>query len=271
MAMGHAKIKMIRSKTVGPQHLGLMAQIAQPSIQSLLIEMQVSGQGLATGTAFVIQAGSGAFLVTNRHNVTGRHQETDAPLSPTGGVPSHLVVVHNRKGHLGQWVLKTESLYSGTSPRWREHPILGAKADFVALQLTDLADVELYPYDPGNPGPNIFVGPADSVSVIGFPFGVAAGGAFGVWATGFLASEPDVDFNNLPIQLIDCRSREGQSGSPAVAYRSGGSVPMVGGGSSIYGSAVWRFIGIYSGRINKESDLGIVWKSSAIHQLVGTL
>lgn len=244
-----------------------MPQIAQPSVQSLLIEMQVNGQGLSTGTAFVIQVASGAFLVTNRHNVTGRHQETGVPLSPTGGIPTHLVVVHNRKGHLGHWVLKTEPLYAGATQRWREHPTLGSQADFVALQLMDLADVELFPYDPGNPGPSIFVGPADSVSVIGFPFGVTAGGAFGVWATGFLASEPDVDFNSLPIQLIDCRSREGQSGSPVIAYRSGGSVPMIGGGSSTYGGAVSRFIGIYSGRINKESDLGIVWKASAIHQL----
>lgn len=33
----------------------------------------------------------------------------------------------------------------------------------------------------------------------------------------------------------------------------------------------WRFIGIYSGRINSESDLGLVWKASAIQQLVVTL
>lgn len=105
-------------------------------------------------------------------------------------------------------------MYIGDKPRWVEHPTLGPKADFVALQLTDLNDVELYPYDPANPGPQIMVGPADPVSVIGFPFGLTAGGAFGVWATGFLASEPEVDFNNLPIQLIDCRTRQGQSGSP---------------------------------------------------------
>lgn len=248
-----------------------MPQIAQPSVQSLLIEMQVNGTPLSTGTAFVVKAASGPHLLTNRHNLTGRHQETGAPLSPTGGIPTHIVVVHNRKGNLGQWVLKNEPLYAGTTPRWREHPALGTTADFVALPLTDLVDVDLCPYDATNPGANIFVGPADSVSVIGFPFGVTAGGAFGVWATGFLASEPDVDFNNLPIQLVDCRTRQGQSGSPVIAYRSGGMVPMVGGGASAFAGPVWRFIGIYSGRINNESDLGLVWKASAIQQLVVTL
>src|SRR5882672_11503222 len=181
-----------------------MGHIAQPSVQSLLIEMQFNGQPLSTGTAFVVQSAKGAHLITNRHNVTGRNQDTAAPLSPTGGVPSDIVIVHNRKGQLGQWVPRTEPLYIGGTPRWREHPALGPKADVVALPLTSLNDVELYPYDPANPGPAIFVGPADSVSVIGFPFGMTAGGAFGVWATGFLASEPDIDFNGLPIQLIDC-------------------------------------------------------------------
>lgn len=249
-----------------------MRTIAKPSIQSLFIEMQVNGTPLSTGTAFVVNTPSkGPHLVTNRHNVTGRHQETGAPLSKTGGIPTHIVVVHNRKGHLGQWVPRSEALYVNDSPRWVEHPALGAKADFVALALTDLNDVDLYPYDPTKPGPGILVGPADPVSVIGFPFGMTAGRAFGVWATGFLASEPDVDFNGLPIQLIDCRTRQGQSGSPVIAYRAGGTVAMIDGGTSIFAGPVERFIGIYSGRINAESDLGIVWKTNAIAQLIQTL
>jgi hypothetical protein len=235
-----------------------MQRIAQPSIQSLFIQMQFNGQPLSTGTAFVANASAGPVLVTNRHNVTGRDQNTGQPLSSTGGVPSEIVVIHNRKGNLGQWV----------SPTWREHPTLGAKADFVALRLTQLADVECYPHDIVNVGPDIFVGPADPVSVIGFPFGVTAGGAFGVWATGFLASEPVVNFADLPIQLIDCRTRQGQSGSPVIAYRSGGMVPMVNGDTSAFSGPVYRFIGIYSGRINGESDLGIVWRASAIQELV---
>jgi len=249
-----------------------MGTIAKPSVQSLLIEMQFNGQALSTGTAFVVNTPTkGPHLITNRHNVTGRHQETGAPLSATGGVPSHIVVVHNRKAQLGHWVPRNEPLCVNGAPRWVEHPTLGSRADFVALQLTDLNDVDLFPYDPANPGPKILVGPADSISVIGFPFGMTAGGAFGVWATGFLASEPEVDFNNLPIQLIDCRSRQGQSGSPVLAYRAGGAVAMADGGSSVFGGPVERFIGIYSGRINAESDLGIVWKAAAIAQLVQTL
>jgi hypothetical protein len=106
------------------------------------------------------------------------------------------------------------------------------------------------------------------VSVVGFPFGKTGGGSLGIWATGFMASEPSVDYDGLPVFLIDCRSRQGQSGSPVIAYRSGGMVAMADGGSAAFSGAVCRFLGIYSGRINAESDLGIVWKASAIKELV---
>jgi len=248
-----------------------MPTIAQPSVQSLLIQMQFNGQPLSTGTGFVIQAANGPYLVTNRHNVTGRHQDTGALLSNTGGIPNEIVVIHNRNDHLGQWVPRVESLFAGDTPRWREHPVLGARADFVALPLTQLDDVVLYPYDTANVGPAISVGPADTVSVIGFPFGITAGGAFGVWATGFMASEADIDFNDLPVLLIDCRSRQGQSGSPVIAYRSAGGVAMADGSQAMFGGPVWKFIGIYSGRINAESDLGIVWKASALNELAHSL
>lgn len=141
----------------------------------------------------------------------------------------------------------------------------------MALPLTQTEDVDLYPYDPLQPGIDMFFGPADSVSVIGFPFGMTAGGAFGIWATGFIASEPVVDFNELPIILIDCRSRQGQSGSPVVAYRSSGLIFLNDGSAAMYKDPVHQFIGIYSGRINSESDLGIVWKSTALAELIQTL
>ena len=233
--------------------------------------MQFNGQPLSTGTAFVVNAPSGPFLITNRHNVTGRHQETGKPLSPIGGIPNEIAVIHNRSGHLGQWVPRVESLFDGNTPRWFEHPTLRAKADFVALRLMQLEDVQCYPHDVVTVGPDILVGVADPVSVIGFPFGVTAGGAFGVWATGFLASEPIVNFADLPTQLIDCRTRQGQSGSPVIAYRSGGMVPLVDGSTVAFNGPVYKFIGIYSGRINNESDLGVVWKAAAIQELVSSL
>lgn len=247
-----------------------MATIAKPSVQSLLIEMRSAGTPLATGTGFVAVAPKGPVLITNWHNLTGRHLETGQPLSPTGAVPDEIVIVHNRAAQLGKWVRRPEPLHKNGHILWYEHPVLGDKADVVALPLTNLAEVELYPHDITG-GPPILVGPADAVSVIGFPFGIQAGGSLAVWATGFIASEPDIDFNGLPLMLIDCRTRQGQSGSPVVVYRSGGAVLMEDGATSIMGGPAWRFLGVYSGRINEQSDIGLVWKAKAVAEVVNSV
>jgi hypothetical protein len=245
-----------------------MQTIAQPSAQSLLLVMQYDGRNLSSGTGFTVAGPTGPLLITNRHNVTGRNQETGAPLSPTGGIPNAILIWHNVAGKLGQWTSIVEPLYAGDKPLWREHPILGPQGDLVALPLRNVAGVELISYDLAPPQHEIQLGPAEPVSVIGFPFGMTAGGVFGVWATGFLASEPAVDFNGLPIQLIDCRTRPGQSGSPVIAYRGSGLVSLANGAQAAFGGPIWNLVGVYSGRVNAESDLGIVWKVSAIRQLV---
>lgn len=245
--------------------------IAIPSVRSLLIEMRIGAQALATGTGFVVTAPTGPVLLTNRHNVTGRRQDNDQPLSPTGAVPDTIRIIHNRAGRLGEWVACDEPLYSADTPKWREHPHLGSQADFVALPLTALDDVELYQYDVTNPGPPIRCSPAQTVSVVGFPFGIQAGGSLAVWATGFVASEPEVNFNNLPVFLIDCRSRQGQSGSAVITYGQGGTFAMEDGSTAIMAGEVIRLLGIYSGRINEQSDLGIVWKVATLNELVATI
>lgn len=249
-----------------------MKIIAQPSVQSLFIRMSFNDELLATGTAFVVHSKNGdPYLITNLHNFTGRNPSTGKPLSKNCAIPNKITIVHNRKSDLGAWIEVTQPLLLDETPLWIEHPVLADRADFAALKLTNVRRVALYPYDLDDLGPDILLGPADPVSVIGFPFGLTASGHFGIWATGFLASEPSIDYNDLPIQLIDCRTRQGQSGSPVVAYRSGGTVAMRNGSNSVFGGPVCRFVGIYSGRVNAESDLGMVWKASAIAELVRTL
>ena len=93
------------------------------------------------------------------------------------------------------------------------------------------------------------------------------GGYYPVWATGFVASEPVIDYNELPVFLIDCRTRQGQSGSPVVKHSNGGTIRLKSGASRMGGVAT-TFLGIYSGRVHKDSDLGMVWKRSAIIELL---
>lgn len=249
-----------------------MANILEESAKSLLIKMNFNNTLLATGTAFITESSKGPVLITNRHNVTGRDQDTNQPISPTGAIPDKIVIAHNQSNKLGTWVDKTESLYDkNNNPLWFEHPVLKDKADLIALKLTQTDAVHIYSYDPSKPGDDIQVGPSDTISVIGFPFGLTAGGSLPIWSTGFIASEPDINYKNLPIFLIDCRSRPGQSGSPVIAYISSGVARDSNGNMNHHGRAIQRFLGIYSGRINKESDLGIVWKASSIKQLIESI
>ena len=88
-----------------------------------------------------------------------------------------------------------------------------------------------------------------------------------MWSTGFVASEPDIDHGGRPIFLIDCRTREGQSGSPVIISRSSEGYLSYEDGSTV-GEFIPQLLGVYSGRINPESDLGIVWKARAVVDLL---
>lgn len=245
--------------------------LSKPSFQSLLIEMKLKGHSLGIGTGFVANSLKGPVLITNRHNVTGRNNKTGALLSPNGFIPNEVTILHNKKDELGTWIPITEKLLDNYDPLWIEHPTLGNNVDFVALPLTQFDEIDLHPYSLGVGDPKILVFPSDVVSVVGFPFGLSGGGALAIWATGFMASEPGIDYENLPIFLIDCRGRPGQSGSAVIAHRNGGMVAMEDGGSATFSGPVTKFLGIYSGRINDQSDLGIVWKATAIKELVDSI
>jgi hypothetical protein len=235
----------------------------------LLILARFGETELSTATGFVVTRGDRHYLITNWHVATGRRPDTNEVISPTGGVPDNLAVVHNSKDALGRWESRIEPLYEPDgAPLWLEHPQHGKVVDVVALPLTALDGVDLYGHDPWKTDPLIAVGVSGAVTIVGFPFGMTGGGAFGIWVQGSIATEPVVDYGNLPCFLVDSRTRPGQSGSPVILFRSGGMVEMEDGGSAVFAGPVEKFLGAYSGRINKQSDLGIVWKATAIQEVI---
>jgi hypothetical protein len=192
-------------------------------------------------------------------------------------VPNELIVCHrvdDVTGRQARFDERSEYLYGiDGEPRWVEHPVLGNRCDCVAIELEHDRGIAVVPYQPGASldaqvdGEMIRFAPADPVSVIGFPFGLHTNG-FPIWATGFIASEPSEEFEGLPAFLIDCRGRPGQSGSPVVLQRNGGPVFLENGNLIADGQPHTRLLGIYSGRINEQSDLGIVWKLDAVRTLL---
>jgi hypothetical protein len=45
---------------------------------------------------------------------------------------------------------------------------------------------------------------------------------------------------------------------------------MEDGSTAMFAGAVTKFLGVYSGRINAESDLGIVWKAQVVADLLAS-
>jgi hypothetical protein len=246
----------------------------QPSFQSLFLGIRNEEAELGSATGFIVLRPDGSpLLITNWHVVTGRHLEMRKPLAVSGEVPSELRIRHNVHDALGTWVAKTEPLYNDLGePFWLEHPDYGADVDVVGLPLTDIEGVDCHPYSCIGPSGHdvatfpapIKWGPSDFVNVIGFPFGWTGGGSLGIWVQGAIATEPDVNYKNLPRFLIDSRTRPGQSGSPVAIYKRNGWVTLADGRPYLVHNPLTLLIGVYSGRLSQESDLGTVWKSSVV-------
>lgn len=245
-------------------------EIALPSVQSLFVTAMVGETALGTGTAFVVEHAGQAWLVTNWHVAAGRNPITGEARHPSLATPDRLRVLHNGES-LGQWTAVDYALFAADDqPVWREHPAYGRRVDAVAIRLNEQPGVRFYPYSfTIDPMFRLSAVVSDDVSIIGFPFGLTGGGGVALWSRGAIASEPDLDYNDLPSFLIDSRTRPGQSGSPVIVYSSGaGGHRLHGGSLTVGGGPKTRFLGVYSGRINEQSDLGFVWKASAIQDIV---
>lgn len=246
-----------------------------PTMKSIYIEMFFGETLLSSGTAFLVARDreSHCCLFTNKHNVTGRNLETGECLSKNAAIPDNILIYfHKNSEQPGSWLKLRLPLYrDDASPYWFEHPTLGEVVDAVALNLSWGPDLIKYPYylNTGLDRHGILICPSETVSVIGFPFGLSAAGKFPIWATGFLAQDLPLLDPKRPSFLIDCRTRQGQSGSAVIAYRTSNYRQVIDDQilTRIPTSPLWEFLGIYSGRINSESDLGRVWHVSAIEEI----
>jgi hypothetical protein len=245
--------------------------IARPSVASLFVQMQTaSGVAIGSATAFLVQREQRTYLITNWHVVSGRRSDNGALISTTGALPGQLLVVHNVAGQLGTWRPTIETLYDAAgSPKWREHPVHRNRVDVIALELRQLVDIAVHAHDPWAAGPDLAIGVAQSVDIVGFPFGLTGGGSLAIWVRGSIATEPAFDYNELPRFLVDSRTRPGQSGSPVLIYSGGGGMfAMANGSTAVMAGTIEKLLGVYSGRINDQSDLGFVWKPNVVRDII---
>lgn len=191
-------------------------------------------------------------------------------MSRHGVLPDTIVVMCNTK-QLGTWAPREFSVRDvDEKPLWIEHPSLGADCDVVALPLSSDLEIEWFDYEisqvssPTDP----ILDPSSEVSIVGFPFGLTGGGLAAIWSRGTIATEPATNFQGAPMFLVDSRTRPGQSGSPVIFYQNGGVIRQQDGGTGMIMGPRTKLLGVYSGRINELSDLGMVWKISVIADIV---
>lgn len=235
------------------------------SCSSLRVELAARGNSLGTATGFVVQRDSNQFLITNWHVLSGRSPETGQPLSDAGALPDEIRIVHHHSEQLGRWAIVSQQLRDEHGDvLWIEHSD-GPNVDLAALSLELDDSIKVYPLDLGLADHDVVLQPAMSVSIIGYPYGLATGAAFPIWKTGHIASDPDLDYDGRPAFLIDATTRGGMSGSPVI-YRTTGGYPSKSGAITFSGLTT-AFLGVYSGRIHPDAEVGRVWRPKLIEEL----
>jgi hypothetical protein len=213
-----------------------------------------------------------SYLITNRHVVTGQNSLDELRVAANCPAISALRVAVHAAGRFGTWLPLVLRLGDDDGrPYWLEHPEHGPRMDVIALPLGDVRDqdgVDLMTYP--HAGPAARMGLGTELQVIGFPIGfdpIGDGAPLGVWTRGTIAWPPSLAWRYLPAFLIDCRSRPGQSGSPVIFAASEFTLYRHANGSIATGP-VQELIGVYSGRLHQDSDIGVVWKRDAVREIV---
>lgn len=254
---------------------------------------------ISSGTAFFYSYGDEWFLVTNWHNVSGRHFITKEPLT-TSRHPTYITAMISKYEDGGTYFrlvpLRVE-IYANYTPLWFEHPTMGSGCDVVAFPISRPEDTPEFMHNAVNLicKMRIPVKPGNTVFIIGFPRSLSVGYGLPLWKSGYIASEPHYDVTVggklspngnmiegkvLPAFFIDSQTREGMSGAPVFAAYHGTwdkVNPYIAidpddpkfweSDTIVLGHHSMEFVGCYSGRVGKNEEgaaLGLCWKVDVI-------
>jgi hypothetical protein len=112
---------------------------------------------------------------------------------------------------------------------------------------------------------------SDDIFIIGYPKGITDYTMQPIWKRATIATAPHLGWEQQEQFLVDCASKEGMSGAPAIYYSRDGKINT---GNVYYkGSQPISILhGIYVGRIGSTSELeaqiGKVWKRKVIDEII---
>lgn len=247
---------------------------AWPTLASLYLEpIGPTGMVLAGATGFLVRAGGRLWLVTARHVVTGLHDQTGKPLDANLATPTTLRVWHPAVN----WRSRREPVEvalvdDAGEPEYRQDPSLiqHETADVAVLPFSvdeRTTAARAYEIDLSARLPDV----TSRVWIIGYPERTRVDESdLAVWSRGSVASDPAQTWHGDRF-LIDSRTRRGQSGAPVIRYVPEHVTTSPDGQATHSHAASWSLLGVYSGRLSEQSDLGSVWTARMLAYAVGLL
>lgn len=232
--------------------------------------------GLSTATAFAYKYRDKKYLVTNYHVAYGRNAITNQPLDSNGGIPNKMLIYHYEPSRINSMILQYELTYSNENNPFRYMIIDGKIADVAICELpenfvgTCINEVENI-YGEPSVEENIQLEITESLYVLGYPRGIHVLYT-PVWKRSSVATEPNIDVDNMPCFYIDSTTREGMSGAPVVYYSKSGAYSTPEFPLAIANRPIYKFVGIYAGRDQGGEDhiaqLGRVWRKELIERII---
>ncbi|MBR2803199.1 trypsin-like peptidase domain-containing protein [Candidatus Saccharibacteria bacterium] len=231
---------------------------------------------IASATGFLVDVEGKLFLVSNWHVFSGHefnNAYTDLVKEPHGALPERITLHGLVKEQRVSLLLSDTS----NTPLWSHDKESAVDIAVMELSPNNANAIRKLGWHAINEIPSqedLLLEVTDSVFIVGYPYGKRASmeyNAMPIYKSGSIASEPALSyFPGRKSFLIDSITRPGMSGSPVIAVSHNGYISdkVI----CIDGSTYYKFLGIYSGRIDGdmkgESSLGIVWDKSLIFKII---
>ncbi|RXJ84964.1 hypothetical protein CRU90_03135 [Arcobacter cloacae] len=281
-----------------------------PAHSVVHLTMRFDKTELAVGSGVLYLKDNKTYVVTAWHNISGRHTETLDLLNKNCSIPNNIIVSMDVEIKQGDFVGSTRisitvPLVDNNKTTYFIHPQGYPKVDVVAipidlnnvytmegklmsgeninlpiqlkskqphgleLNIIHIQDCEFKDYDIGDYSKSLYV--SDDIFVIGYPKGITDYTGQPIWKRATIATSPQLGWEQQEQFLVDCASKEGMSGAPAIYYSRDGKINT---GNVYYkGSKPITILhGIYVGRLGSTSELeaqiGKVWKRKIIDEII---
>lgn len=226
-------------------------------------------------TGFLWRYKTQSYAVTNWHNVTGLHPETKKPIGTF--TPNMLEMKYwiselsdnkHEIDHVQNSILS--QMFNGKLPIWLEHP-LHSHVDLVCIpiKLTYSSGHREQCLNDTVLDKNYTPSVGDDCFITGFPEGMHGPFNTPIWKRASIATEPDLNYGEQPLLLVDTIGNSGLSGSPVMSMGREFHPPDAKG--MVHRLGPWKaFLGVYAGRMSDKgigSQLGRVWKKHLIDEI----